>query len=190
MRSNWTCQKSRKYTIQSWIFILQKRSMIFIHNAVTKMHKCNWGHNLNHGNLKSSHRWQNRCQFGQHISSHVKFGITYYHYYHICFYTPQCNHRYNLIAYVWGKNPSIYVLRHMLLLSKIPIMRAVEISFDNLNPCRVESVFENIKSQLLFCHFQNSDSNVFEVFLEEGVDCFVDLIPCATKASPVLVLCS
>ena len=57
--------------------------MIFIHNAVTKMHKRNWGHNLTRGNSKSSHRWQKRCQFLQHISSHVKFGITYYHYYHI-----------------------------------------------------------------------------------------------------------
>ena len=154
--------KSRKRTIQSWISIPQKWAMIFIHNAVKKMHKCNWGHslrwrhnesdgfsnhqpyayvysivysgadqrkhqssaslafvrgirrwpvnsshngpvtrkmfpfimNLNHGNLKSSHWLQNRCQCWQHISSYVKFGITCYHYYHICFYTPQCNHKY------------------------------------------------------------------------------------------------
>ena len=41
--------------------------------------------NLNHGNLKSSHWLQNWCQFWQHGSSHVKFGITYFHYYPICF---------------------------------------------------------------------------------------------------------
>ena len=63
----------------------KKWAMIYIHNAVKKMHKRNWGHHFNHGNLKSSHWWQNRYQFWQHISSHVKFEITYYHYYQICF---------------------------------------------------------------------------------------------------------
>ena len=38
--------KSRKRTIQSWISIPQKWVMIFIHNAVKKMDKCNWGHSL------------------------------------------------------------------------------------------------------------------------------------------------
>ena len=38
--------KSRKRTIQSWIAITQKWAMVFIHNAVKKMHRCNWGHTL------------------------------------------------------------------------------------------------------------------------------------------------
>ena len=96
--------KSRKRTIQTWISIPQKWAMIFIRNAVKKTHKRNWGHNLNHGNLKSSHWLRNRCQSWQHITSHVKFGITYSHYYLVIgYYTPQCNHRYGLILYVWGK---------------------------------------------------------------------------------------
>ena len=38
--------KSRKRTIQSWIAITQKWAMVFIHNAVKKMHRRNWGHTL------------------------------------------------------------------------------------------------------------------------------------------------
>ena len=95
--------KSRKQTIQTWISTRQIWAMIFIHYAVKQMHKRNWGHNLNHGNLKSSHWSQNICQFWQHITSHVKFGITYSHYYLIGFYTSQCNHSYGLIVYGWGK---------------------------------------------------------------------------------------
>ena len=45
--------KSRKRTIQSWIFIPPKKwAMISIHNVVKKMHKHYWGHNLNNGNFK------------------------------------------------------------------------------------------------------------------------------------------
>ena len=43
------------------------------------------------------------CQFRQHITSHVMFGITYSHYYLIGFYTSRCNHSYGLIIYGWGK---------------------------------------------------------------------------------------
>ena len=101
--------------------------MIFIHNAVKEMHKRNWEHNQNHGNLKSSHWWQNRCQFWQHISSHVKFEITYYHYYHLCFYTPQCNHRYGLIVYGWGKitySCHVYFMTKLVLcvLFSVPVV--------------------------------------------------------------------
>ena len=95
--------KSGKQTIQRWISIPQKWAMIFIHNAVKKIHKRNWRHNFNHEKLKSSHWLQNICHFWQHITSHVKFGITYSHYYIIGFYTSQCNHRYGLIVYGWGK---------------------------------------------------------------------------------------
>ena len=77
--------KYRKRTIQTWISIPQKWAVIFIHNAVKKMHKRNWGNSLNHGNFKFNYWLQNRLKFWQHINSHVKFGITYCHYYRVGF---------------------------------------------------------------------------------------------------------
>ena len=58
------------------------------------------------------------------ISSHVKFGITYYHYYHICFFTPQCNHRYGLIVYGRGKitySCHLYFMNKFVLYILIPV---------------------------------------------------------------------
>ena len=88
--------------------------------------------NLNHGKFKSSHKLQNRCQFWQHMSSQVKFGIIYYHYYHICFYTPQCNHRYGLIVYGWGKitySCHLYFMNKFVLYISFPVPIASHIVF-------------------------------------------------------------
>ena len=81
--------KSGKRAIQSWISVPQRWSMMFIHNAVKKCINVIGGIIKIMETLKFSHWLKNRCQFWQyiHVSSHVKFGIAYYHYYHICFYT-------------------------------------------------------------------------------------------------------